>query len=277
MLSRALRMAFWVVYDHLGKLMLANGMWALSFLVPGFFCLAAFEAGDPGVMMWVGLPLFVLTVGVVLPVMTAGMAHMTKHLVDSKDGSVGDFFAGIRMYWRRAAGIGVILLLSVVCLGVSVWFYAAKLQHTAPLLGYAASALAFWVLLFVLLTSILVMPALVQKKAGIFATLKLSAMLVLANPLFCAGLAVQFVAVLLFSMIPIVLVLFTGATAMAMATSAYEMLARKYAAIQAERTGEPPESGPIHVISKGGVLVFDDAQDDYLNRGLRDALFPWKG
>jgi hypothetical protein len=49
-----------------------------------------------------------------------------------------------------------------------------------------------------------------------------------------------------------------GVVLMAIVSSAYELLARTYAA----RDGAPP---------------VDDAHDDYLNRGFRDLIFPWKG
>jgi hypothetical protein len=29
-------------------------------------------------------------------------------------------------------------------------------------------------------------------------------------------------------------------------------------------------------VTRDGRVQVDDAHDDYLNRGLRDALFPWK-
>jgi uncharacterized membrane protein YesL len=158
-----------------------------------------------------------------------------------------------------------------------VWFYADKLRDIAPWLGYAISALALWCLVLLALTYILAVPALVQKNARVAEALKLATMLVLDNPIFCVGLGIQFFALAGLSLIPVFFLLFSGAATAVLASSAYEMLARKYAAIQEDRTGVSASARPIHVISRKGVLVFDDANDDYLNRGLRDALFPWKG
>ncbi|MDX9973114.1 MAG: hypothetical protein RBU21_09000, partial [FCB group bacterium] len=125
-----------------------------------------------------------------------------------------------------------------------------------PWLGFGLSALAAWALVFALLTALMVVPALVQKKERALATVKLAAALVLANPFFALGLAVQ---VLGFTLVAVVvtplLPLLYGSVVVVLVSSAYEMLARKYAA-----PGAPP-----------------DEDDDYLNRGFRDFLFPWKG
>jgi hypothetical protein len=145
------------------------------------------------------------------------------------------------------------------------------------LLGYVVSAIAVWCLAFILLMASLVMPTLVQKKAGIAATLKLAALLVLDNPFFCVGLAVQFIVLAAISMVPLFFVAISGSAALVLSSSAYEMLARKYQAIEIAKGTAPAPERPIHVISRNGRLIFDDEKDDYLNRGLRDFLFPWKG
>ena len=277
MLNRTLKMAFWVLYDHLGKLILANVVWALAILAPGVVGATAFMTGDPGLMLVVGAPMIVFVAAVVAPVMTVGLAYMAKGLIDTRDGSFLDLFRGVKLYWRRAVGVGFAYLLAAVCLPVSVWFYATKLRETAPWLGYAISALALWCILFVGFMAMIVLPALVQKKDGVLGTLKLTALLVLDNPLFCVGLAIQFLVVAGISVIPPVFVFLSGAMAVVLASSAYEMLARKYALAQMNQEGDAATDRPINVISKDGVFVYDDSKDDYLNRGFRDFLFPWKG
>ena len=278
MLSRAIKMAFWVTYDHLGKLILANLIWAALFLAPMVLAVAAFATRDPAIMVTIGGPLVVLAVGVILPVTLAGMAHLAKELIETRDGSLSDFFKGMRLYWRRAAGIGLVYMFAVASLGTSVWFYSAKLGSSLPWLGYAISALALWCLLFVVLMAMLVIPALVQKKGGVFATFKLTALLVMDNPLFCIGLAIQFIVLAGFSMIVPVLVFLSGAIAMVLASSAYEMLARKYAKKAHDQARETaPEGFRIRGVTREGAAILEDEHDDYLNRGLRDFMFPWKG
>jgi uncharacterized membrane protein YesL len=258
-------MAFWVLFDHLGKLILANMLWAISIAIPGSFAATAMLYGDAAVRLWIGLPLTVLTFGVVVPVMSSGLAHMLKVLIDRKDGALSDMIEGIRTYGRRAACIGLAYMFAGACLGTSVWFYTAKLQTSAPFLGYVIGALALWCLVFLGLTALYVLPALVQKREPAIATLKLSALLVLDNPLLTIGLAVQVAVITAVSATvwPLAVV-FYGVAVLALGSSAYELMARKYAALDANMGG-------------GNVPPLDDKDDDYLNRGVRDVFFPWKG
>lgn len=269
MLGRALKMAFWVTYDHVGKLILANVLWFVAFAVPASLAWGAFATGEPAVRLVVAWPLLIAGVGVVLPVMTAGLAHMAKVLIDKRDGSLGDMFRGIRMYGGRAAGIGLVYFFACASLATSAWFYAVKLHGAAPWLGYAISALAVWALVFVAMTSLMAMPALVQKKGGVVATVKLAALLVLANPLLVLGLALQLAAFTVLSVLvtPLFPLLY-GAVAVVLVSSAYELLARKYAAAGAPEGALETGAGP---------RPMTDEEDDYLNRGFRDFLFPWKG
>lgn len=263
MLTRTLKMAFWVMYDHLGKLILANLVWAVAIAVPGTVAVTAVLFGDAPTRWWVGVPAGILAFGVVLPVMSAGIAQMVKVLIDRKDGSLSDMLDGVRLYWRRAAAIGLTYVLAIACLTTSVWFYAAKLQNVA---GYLISAVALWCLVFAGMAGLLVMPALVQKRERAFATLKLAALLVLDNPLLVIGLAVQVLTVTVLA-VPVWPMFFVcyGAIVLVLGSSAYELMARKYAAADALSERSP------------GTVPLDDENDDYLNRGVRDVFFPWKG
>ncbi len=268
MLRRALKMTFWVAYDHLGKLLVVNVCIALVLLAPGSLALGAFLSEDLAVAFYLGIPLLGVTLGVVWPVLAAGLAHMVKELIDTRDGAVRTFFTGLRLYGCRAAGVGVCLLAAACCLGASAVFYAYQLRARAPWLGYGLSAAALWGLVFVFLVSLLAMPALVQKRAGVWATLKLSALLVLDNPFYALGLAPWFILLMVISLAPPIFFLLAPAVAVVLASSAYEMLSRKYAARDARGK---PAAAHAHA-----AVDFNDAEDDYLNRGLRDLLFPWK-
>lgn len=191
MLARAMKMAFWVTYDHLGKLIVASLLWALPVGVCLFFSVTALLTRDPLIALTIGLPASVIGLGVALPVLTAGLCHMAKILIDTRDGSVSDMFRGIYLYWRAALALGLLYLIAATCLATSVWFYASKLRDTAPWLGYAISGLSLWGLIFVVLTGILVIPTLVQKRDGVWGTVRLTALIVLDNPLFVLGVALQ--------------------------------------------------------------------------------------
>lgn len=265
MLTRALKMAFWILYDHLGKLMVANFVWAISIAIPGSVAATAVFYGEPPIKIWIGAPAATVAVGIILPVLSVGLAHLMKVLIDRKDGSLSDFLDGIRRFGWKASRLGLLYTGAMVCFGTSVWFYATKLQASAPFVGYLVSAIAFWCLAFVALSAQFALPALVQKREGIAATLKLSALLLLDNPVLAAGVAFQ-IAVLTVLTAPIWPLFFViyGAAVMALVSSAYELMARKYAVAAARSDGSvelPPR----------------DEDDDYLNRGVRDVFFPWKG
>jgi uncharacterized membrane protein YesL len=281
MLGRALKMAFWITYDHLGKLLVANLIAVLAVFVPALLG-AAFFASDIPWVPFAGVPLLLWALVVALPATTAGFAHLTKQVIDTRDAALGDVFEGIRLYGKRAVALGALGWFALCCLATSTWFYANLLSGSASWLGICLSAAALWCLLFVFLMGLIAIPALVQKKADTAETVKLSALLVLDNPLFMFGLSIQFLALTAVCIIVTPLMFFLWqAVSVALLTAAYEQLARKYALIEAAKAGVPAAgavlAGGIRVISRDGRLVVDDDQDDYLNRGLRDFMFPWKG
>lgn len=277
MLSRALKMSFWVAYDHLGKLLVASLVWAFAVTGPAVVAAAAWVSKDPVLQLLVGVPAALGCLGIALPVCTAGLAHMVQELINTRDGSVRTMFAGMSRYGRRATGIGFIYLLVFACLTTSTWFYAAKLGPRVPWLGYSLSALALWCLILAALTSLLVMPALVQKKDKTLAVLKLTVLLVLDNPLLTVGLGIQVLAVTAVALAapPLFFFLYGGGIAV-LTGSAYEMLARKYAAIERARAASATSASRLNGLTRQKTVPSDE-DDDYLNRGFRDFLFPWKG
>ena len=279
MLGRALKMAFWISYDHLGKLLVASLFWSLAAGIPGMVGWAALASEYREVRLVLGFPATALALVVFLPISSAGIAHMVKEFIDTRDGSVRTMFSGMREYGLRAFLIGVCYVLATTCLAVSVWFYASWLGNRMPLLGYSLSALALWCLAFVLVTSLLVMPTLVQKKAGVFSTLKLTALIVLDNPFTCIGLVIQILALTALSVLIVPLFFFLyGGVVITLSTSAYEMFARKYAAVEAAMNAQE-DTACLRGVTKPRATdgVPDEEHDEYLNRGLRDFLFPWKG
>jgi len=269
MLTRTLKMAFWIVYDHLGKLLVVNVFCMAVMLVPGGLAYAAAATGDPVLALAVGVPMMVLLTGVMAPVAGAGLAYMTKEFIDTREGQIRSFFTGVRRWGWRAAGLGCLYLSAGVCLGVSIWFYAVRVGNTVPVLGYALSSVALWCLVFLVFSGLLVLPALIQKGQGVLATAKLSALLVLDNPLFCFGLCLWCGMLAALSMVPLLLLCASLAPGIVLVSSAYEILSRKYAAVEA--------AGRSAWKRLPASEVFRDAEDDYLNRGFRDFLFPWKG
>ncbi|MFA7431972.1 MAG: hypothetical protein WCZ23_17590, partial [Rhodospirillaceae bacterium] len=191
-------------------------------------------------------------------------------------------FQGMRLYWKRAAAIGLTNVVVVVGLLVNIWFYAYSGIFVGQLawLGYVIALAAVWAVVFLGLMNLFTLPALVQKRVGWWATVKLAALLTLDNPMFAIGLAVQLGAVTVVAVLaPPVLVFLHGGIVAVTVGCAYEMLARKYARIETQRQAAAAGTGGhTTTLSRGrrGPTESDE-DDDYLNRGFRDFLFPWKG
>lgn len=259
MLGRSLKMAFWIFHDHLGLLLIANFIWAIGVAAPISLALPPLFAGDLALAFVVGAPAIYVGFFLLNPVLGVGIAQLVKTFIDTRDGALSDFFNGIRQYGLRAAFLGLCYAIATIALITSTWFYANKLQASVPFLGYAISALALWCLAMLGLMSLFALPALVQRKTGIFATIRLTGLLALANPLLTLGIAIQCLMMSIVTAILLPLFFFGfGAAIVCIQSAAYELLSRKYAA--KENPGAIP----------------DDANDDYLNRGLRDLFFPWK-
>ncbi len=273
MLPRALKMAFWVVYDHLGKLLLAN--LASSFLcaLPVALALAA-APHFSGAAALVFFSAAAVLASMAVFSCAAALAWMVRGFIETRDGTVSLFFAGLRKFAPRGGALGLCYLFAGLCLLSSVWFYASRVGAAHPVIGYGLSAMALWSGVFLGLTALAAPSAMVQRDLGPAGAVKLAAVLVLDNPLFFAGLAVCSALMAAAAVLaPVLLVCFFLAPLVALHGAAYEMLARGYAAEAAARA-----SGTAAPGGRGRARVdFDDANDDYLNRGLRDLIFPWKG
>lgn len=185
---------------------------------------------------------------------------MVKTFIDTRDGSLSDFFTGIRRYWLRAMGVGAVYGIIMTSLVTSAWFYGTRLQNSVPVAGYALSGLASGSALVLASMAPLLPATIVQRKIGVLPTIRLALFLVLANPLLIGALSVQCLILTILSCL-IAPLFFAGyaSAVICIGSAAYELLARKYdPARDHERDGS-------------------DAEDDYLNRGLRDLFFPWKG
>ncbi len=273
MLSRTLKMAFWVAYDHLGKLILANlvstALCALPFIAVMLAAPGLSDAVFLGVLLAAGTVAFLAWFSCAV-----ALAWMVRGLIETRDGSVGAFFTGLRGFALRGVALGLCYLLAGACLLSSVWFYASRVGGAYPVVGYGLSAVALWAGVFLGLTALAAPPAMVHRNLGPFAAIRLAALLAVDNPLFFAGVALHSALIAaVAAVVPVLLACFAMAPLVVLQCAAYEMLARRYAAVEAARA-----SGALAPGCRRPVRVdFDDANDDYLNRGFRDMLFPWKG
>jgi hypothetical protein len=270
MLFRTIKMSFWVFFDHLGKLLLANLLSAFLVFAPLLLAQAALSTGFPVISFGIGISLILFSLFVGLPLAQSGLIALVKELIDKHDGDLWLFFRGMRKFMLRVATVNMVYGFLVICLVSSVVFYGYRLGSGHPFLGYGLSALALWTLIFSVLSALFVAPAVIYKDADIFSAIKLALKLVVDNPLFCAGLLLNMLILGAACIMPPVLLCFSFAPAAVLQCSAYEILSRKYKYLNS-RDKEEKNHSLLRQID------FGDEDDEYLCRGIRDLLFPWKG
>jgi hypothetical protein len=262
MLSRVLKMSFWVSYDHLGKLLVANICCALFSAVPlvlGASLLlhsAARPAQAAGALLLLAGILFT-------PALFAGLLHFVKICIDTGDAGLTEFFAGVRLYLGRAVALGMAYALLGGMFTASAWFYPTRLQETAPLVGYFMGIFSCLALAVLALSALYVGPALVNRPTGPAGALQLAVTLVLDKPFYTLALAVAAGGVAVLAVAPPWLAFSAYAAMAVLLASAYEILAQHYGARAAKAAGDTtnPHGTPAA---------------DYLNRGWSDLLHPWK-
>lgn len=253
MFGRALKMAFWATYDNMGRLLVLSMAWALGVALPLSLGLASLDGAPWAVFAAAGAAWLTAWV------LGAGLAGFARSAIDTHDPALSDFWTGVKQHGFRAGLLGLGYLAAGTLLVVSVWFYAARMPWGPAWLRMGLSAAAFWALVFLGLTFPFAAAALAMKPSGPWATWKLAAALTLQHPAMALGTAWVWLGLtVLCLLVPPLLVFVYGGVSAMLAVSAYEMLARRHAAASGE-------------------AVLDDADDDLLNRGLRDVFFPWKG
>ena len=188
LISTIYKKAFWNTYDHIGRLILLNLLWALCFLLPTY--LAYWLLPLDGYLKIAATAL----VGIFThSFATTGVFAATADIVDYRKFTLKQFFyAGRRLYLQALA---ITLLSVLVCYlnYVSITFYLA-LEGPAGVLGFFLVGVQVWIVLFVLCMRAYLFPLLVKKKLGVIKTIKWSAVLILLKPGFTLLIMLQVVA-----------------------------------------------------------------------------------
>ena len=264
MFTRVLKMSFWVSYDHLGKLLMANICCALLTALP-FACGLTLLLGPSSPLARIAGILLAGFGLLVLPVALTALLYLIKQCIETGDAAFTDFYTGIRLWGGRAFYLGLIYALLAAVLAAAAWFYPARLSESVPLVGYVLGGFAGLALAVLALSALYAGPALVNRPTGPVGALQMAVVLVLDKPLFTLFLASAAGGVVLMAAIPPVLAFMAYFTLAALQGSAYEILARYYDA-------RASEAGMARVESN----IQGSPADDYLNRSWGDLLHPWK-
>lgn len=253
MLHRAVKMWFWVTYDHLGKLLLLNAALMLPCaLLTG---LALMLPPLPAIL------LLVLLYAAAVPGCLAALGHTARTLIETHEADLQTITSGFRQYFLPGALVGLLLNAAIAASLAGAWYYLLVLARPTPSYAYALAALCLWCGAFAATIQFHALPALAQQRAGIRAALHTGLLLSADNPLTTAALLLNFLGLTALATLPPAYVCFSLAPMATLQAAAYEILARYYAAPIVDGRRAPD---------------YRDAEDDYLNRGFRDFLFPWK-
>jgi len=160
-LYTAFKRFFWMTYDHIGLMILANLMW------------------------------LVLSLGIVTaPAATAGLASLAARIAAGEDVSVRDLLRGFREHFIPALKVGLFDLAVIVALWVNVDFYS-HLSGRAAIPGFLFAGLLIWGGAFWLLLHIHIYPLMVAGERSFRRLLRTSALLTLDNLSLTTGLALQ--------------------------------------------------------------------------------------
>lgn len=152
---------FWLTYDHLGLMLLAN-------------------------LMWLGLSLGIVTA----PAASAGLAALAAKIAAGEDVSLRDLFRGFREHFVPALKVGLFDAAVVLVLWVNVDFYS-HLSGRGALPGFVLAGLLVWAAGFWLLLHVHLYPLIIDGERGLLKLLRTAALLTLDNLAFTIGAALQ--------------------------------------------------------------------------------------
>ncbi len=200
LLRTAFRQFFWLSYDHIGLLILANLLWIL-----------------------LSLPL------VTAPAATAGLFHLTAKIARREDASLRDLLIGFRLFFKPALMIGLVDAVIAVILWVNVDFYS-HLGGRASIPGMLFAGLIIWATAFWVLIHAHLFPLLISGQKGVRSLFRKSALLTLHNPAFTIGITVQNISVTVISaMTGVGLFALAGALTAVLLTAGHRSILLRYA------------------------------------------------
>ena len=252
---RAQKMAFWVLYDFLGSLILLNlitlaavamPVWLLARLLPGQIVPPAVLAGGLAAMAM------------------AGQANLIAALLAEEEFSLRVAWRGIAAFGGKALALCAVYAGSGMSAVLGLWFYWVRVAPERPLAGALLASVCAGTGAVTALSSFYGLPALVHRRGSLTRALHTSLLLAAWHPALTVALVLPSAAYGVVLATPPGLLLLSTLPLVALSCSAYELLDRAYKLEEALAQGETAPAGTL------------DEHDVFLNRGFTDLLFPWK-
>ncbi len=199
LLRPAFRHFFWLSYDHIGLLILANLLWIL-----------------------LSLPI------VTAPAATAGLFHLTARITRREDASLRDLITGFRLFFRPALVIGLVDTAIAIILWINIDFYS-HLGGRASIPGMLFAGLIIWATTFWILIHAHLFPLLIDGERSVRSLFRKSAILTLHNPAFTIGITIQNISVtVICAMTGIGLLAIAGGLTAVLLTTGHRSLLSRY-------------------------------------------------
>ncbi len=247
MVWRIQKMTFWVLYDHLGHFIVLN----LLTMLP-LAALLWLSQNSPISSAMLNLVAIVIYTSVV----TAGQLNLVNVLLSGGAFEYRHLWNGMGRFGLATLLLGVIAALALVVCGVGLWFYGGVLAFTYPMPGIILAQCCASALALLLMAVFFALPSLPSRSVGTLGALRIGLALVAGHPVVSLGLLITVCIYAVFMITPPGAALLSTVPLVVLASCAYELLARYHG---------------------GDQDIREDEEDDYLNRGFRDFLFPWKG
>jgi uncharacterized membrane protein YesL len=251
---------FWNTYDHIGRLILLNLLWAVTFPLPTYLAFRLIPLEGQlriGAALLVGL--FAHSFA------TTGVFAATADIVDYRKFTLKRFLTGGRDFYFRALGINLLLAAFFYVLYVSIRFYLA-LEGPAGIAGFFLVGLQVWLGLYVATMRVYLIPLLVSRDWGILKTIKWSAVLVLIRPGFTFLLLLQAAAGAVVIGITII-----GAIVILMSLASVFLNTTLREVLKQLETEEEPRRRP----ASWKEIFETQRRREEEPRGLKDLLHPW--
>ncbi len=237
-------MTFWVLYDHLGHFIVLNLLTVVLVMALGLL----FDGLGWSPILMVG-PVVLL-----LFVLSGGQGHLVNTLLSGQPFDYRTFLTGLRRFGVPLALSGLAVGGAIALCGLGVYFYGAVLAVRAPWVGLALAQLCACTGVGLAMVAFHVVPAVLAHHGALWPAWRSSVKIVLRHPVGSTVLLMAALLAVVVAVTPPGFVLLSTLPLVTLACCAYELYARAYAATE---------------------TVCDEA-DEYLNRGFRDFLCPWK-
>jgi len=250
-------MTFWVWYDYMGIWFILNLCAFTPILLSVPFI---YNSNLTFILKLLFLSIFCFYIFFTNVFISSITASILEHRYELKN----TILQAIRIALSKSLPMGFIYFLIFGVFFVNIYFYSRYNFFNLTWINYFLIGLFVWLILFTFISLMWTIPSLIYKKMKVLRYIPWGYMLFFANPYFSFLAFFWYTIFYVFNAFPIYLFFVGMVIPPIFVTCAYEILSRKYEAIQKQQIDLPDYQ------------IFRDYEDEYLNRGWKQFFKPWK-